>query len=82
MSTNTEALATLPMFTVDLTESEKSVLIEIGKLLGLENSTKYLSILQLMRLFFLVKRIPAFNIMGYTFLSSLQELKVLMYLGS
>ena len=163
MSTVTEALATLPTFTVDLTQSEKSVLIEIVKLLGLENSTnstlealkphpyllytdacchfilsvdfltafivcpkkktmylfnsfrfivilgyvsfwisfimevhleslttvasirtymafKYLSILQLARLFFLVKRIPAFSIMGYTFLSSLQELKVLMFM--
>jgi hypothetical protein len=163
MSTITEALATLPTFTVDLTKSEKSILIEIGKLLGLENNTdsalgalkphpyllytdaschfiltvdflvaflvcprkktmymfsyfrfivilgylsfwisfimeihleslttvtsirtyvafKYLSILQLTRLFFLVKRIPAFNIMGYTFLSSLQELKVLMFM--
>lgn len=162
MSTITEALATLPEFTVNLTESEKSVLVKIGKLLGLDNSTdttlealkphpyllytdacchlvltldflsaflvcprkkmymssyikivvlfgyvsfwisfmmeiyfetlttvasvrtymafKYLSILQLARLFYLVKRIPAFSIMGYTFLSSLQELKVLIFM--
>ncbi|XP_045186712.2 potassium voltage-gated channel protein Shaw-like [Mercenaria mercenaria] len=162
MSTITEALQTLPTFTVNLTESETRVLIEIVKLLGLENSTaanlealkphpyllytdacchllltvdflltfmvcprkrmymfsyiriivlfgyisfwiafmmeihleslttvasirtymafKYLSILQLTRLCYLVKRIPAFNIMIYTFLSSLQELKVLMFM--